>query len=142
MLPVLLRYLFFFITINTAIIPTLTPPIADNTTIKTTELSFFWTSVEFPLAEDSVCVGSSVSPDSNCSSSRCSFSPQLAQTRSERPGAFLVGAFTSTQSLKLWPAAGISSCATKTVRHIEQCLPSVSPLSVQVAGFWASTTSV
>ena len=40
------------------------------------------------------------------------------------------------------PAAGISTCSRRTTLHTEQCFPSVSPLSVQVAGIPLSITSV
>jgi len=45
-------------------------------------------------------------------------------------------------SFQLWPLAGISSCALITVPQTEQLMPSVRPVSVQVAGLPTTVFSV
>mgnify|MGYP000223035057 CR=1 FL=1 len=45
-------------------------------------------------------------------------------------------------SFQLWPLAGITSCALITVPQTEQLMPSVRPVSVQVAGLPATAFSV
>ena len=53
-----------------------------------------------------------------------------------------VGAMVILPLSQLCPLAGTIVCFTNTLLHTEQCLPSVKPVSVQVASTALSTTSV
>ena len=58
-----------------------------------------------------------------------------------RPLSVQVGA-TATSTASVWPSASITSCATRTSLHLEQCWPSVRPDVVQVGAIASSTTGM
>ena len=69
-------------------------------------------------------------------------SSQTLQVNVFTPFSVHVGSVVTTPASHSWPFAGISSRATSTSLHTEQCLPSVRPVSVQVGATASSVTSV
>ena len=68
--------------------------------------------------------------------------PQTLHALFWLPLSLQVDDLTVSHSPKLWPVAGISSCALITALHTAQWLPAVFPAVVQVAATAASSTSV
>ena len=68
--------------------------------------------------------------------------PQTLHALFWLPLSLQVDDLTVSHSPKLWPAAGISSCALITALHTAQWLPAVFPAVVQVAATATSSTSV